>query len=136
MIKRFDIEEMDMENAGVISSKIKKELIQLNISKEIVRRVAIASYESEINVIIHSLGGYCEYILTEDDLTISYIDKGPGIEDIDLAMTPGYSTASREENELGFGAGMGFSNMKKNADKLTVTSSKDGTNVTLYFKLR
>ena len=127
---------MDLDNAGYISSKIKKMLNERNIDHGIIRRVAIASYEAEINVVIHSYGGYCNVIFDDDQLKIEFIDCGPGIESIENAMKEGWSTASKQDRENGFGAGMGFPNMKKASDKLDVVSSSSGTTVTIYFKLR
>lgn len=132
----FDIKAMDMENAGSISSTIKKMLKSDGVDRLIIRRIAIASYEAEINVVIHSCGGVCEVEYNDNNLQINFIDDGPGIPDIEKAMTPGWSTASKLDHELGFGAGMGFTNMKNASDKLTVTSSPDGTNVEIYFNLR
>ena len=132
----YDIKAMDMENAGSISSTIKRMLKNDDVDRLIIRRIAIASYEAEINVVIHSCGGVCEVEYTGDSITINFIDDGPGIPDIEKAMTPGWSTASKLDHELGFGAGMGFTNMKKASDKLTVTSSPDGTNVEIFFNLR
>lgn len=132
----FQIASMDMENAGSISSKIKKTLQAKNCDRGIIRRVAIASYEAEINVVIHSVGGYCKIEMTEDYLKMNFIDYGPGIPSIENAMKRGWSTASKKDHELGFGAGMGFPNMKDASDKLTVTSSSEGTNVEIYFNLR
>lgn len=132
----YEIKSMDMENAGLISSKIKKKLQSMKVDKMIIRRVAIASYEAEINVVIHSCGGYCQVELTEKTLRINFIDCGPGIPDLDSAMKAGWSTASKLDHELGFGAGMGFTNMKNASDKLTVKTSPDGTNVEIFFNLR
>lgn len=132
----FEIRAMDMENAGSVSSAIKKVLKADSIDRLIIRRVAIASYEAEINVVIHSCGGVCDVEYTDTTLKINFIDDGPGIPDIEKAMQPGWSTASKRDNELGFGAGMGFVNMKNASDKLTVTSTSDGTNVEIFFNLR
>ncbi len=132
----YKIFSMDLDNAGYISSKIKKMLNERNIDHGIIRRVAIASYEAEINVVIHSYGGYCNVIFDDDQLKIEFIDCGPGIESIENAMKEGWSTASKQDRENGFGAGMGFPNMKKASDKLDVVSSSSGTTVTIYFKLR
>jgi len=132
----FDIKAMDMENAGSISSSIKKMLKNDGIDRLIIRRIAIASYEAEINVVIHSCGGVCEVEYEPDTLQINFIDDGPGIPDIEKAMTPGWSTASKLDHELGFGAGMGFTNMKNASDRLKVTSSPDGTNVEIFFNLK
>lgn len=133
----YKIFSMDLENAGYVSSKIKKMLNEKNVDRGIIRRVAIASYEAEINVVIHSYGGYCNAIFEDDDLLkLEFIDCGPGIESIENAMKEGWSTASRQDRENGFGAGMGFPNMKKASDKLDVVSSPSGTIVTIYIKLR
>jgi len=133
----YKIFSMDLENAGYISSKIKKMLVVKGIDKSIIRRVAIASYEAEINVVIHSYGGYCNVIFEDnDELKLEYIDCGPGIESIDNAMKEGWSTASKQDRENGFGAGMGFPNMKKASDKLEVASSPNGTIVTIHIALR
>lgn len=132
----YKIFSMDLENAGYVSSKIKKMLNEKNVDRGIIRRVAIASYEAEINVVIHSYGGYCNAIFEDDLLKLEFIDCGPGIESIENAMKEGWSTASRQDRENGFGAGMGFPNMKKASDKLDVVSSPSGTIVTIYIKLR
>lgn len=132
----YKIISNDLENAGCIASGIKKMLIKKNIDRKIVRRVAIASYEAEINVAIHSYGGICNVILDGSELTLEYIDDGPGIPCIADAMKEGWSTASKVDNENGFGAGMGFPNMKKASDKLDVKSSPDGTCVVIYIKIR
>lgn len=133
----YKIFSMDLENAGYISSKIKKMLVAKGIDKSIIRRVAIASYEAEINVVIHSYGGYCNVVFEDNgELKLEYIDCGPGIESIDNAMKEGWSTASKQDRENGFGAGMGFPNMKKASDKLEVTSSPNGTIVTIHIALR
>jgi len=134
-ISTYDIKAMDMENAGIVSSKIKKNLIAMGVDRSIVRRVAIASYEAEINVVIHSYGGYCEYEIDDEEVQIRFVDTGPGIPDVKLAMTAGWSTASKQDNEAGFGAGMGFPNMLNSADKVEVETSEKGTTVALYFKL-
>ena len=132
----YQILSMDMENAGYVSSKIKKMLRDRGVDKNIIRRVAIASYEAEINVVIHSVGGYCDVKIDDDTLVMNFIDYGPGIASIENAMKRGWSTASKHDHELGFGAGMGFPNMKDASDKLDVTTSPDGTNVEIFFNLR
>lgn len=131
----YKIEAMDFEDAGYISSKIKKMLEHDNVSKSIIRRVSIASYEAEINVVIHSVGGYANIYYDKDSLKLEFIDYGPGIESIENAMKEGWSTASQIDRENGFGAGMGFPNMKKAADELLVDTSPSGTKVTISFKL-
>ena len=127
---------MDMDNAGTVSSRIKKQLIQMGLDRQLIRRVAIASYEAEINVVIHSYGGHCEYEINDDEIKIKFIDTGPGISDVKLAMTAGWSTASKKDNEAGFGAGMGFPNMLNSADVVEVETSEEGTTVALLFKIK
>ncbi len=107
----------------------------MGVERSLIRRVAIASYEAEINVVIHSYGGYCEYEITDDKIEIRFIDTGPGIPDVKMAMTAGWSTASKKDNEAGFGAGMGFPNMLNSADKVEVETSEAGTTVALLFYL-
>lgn len=133
---KYDIAAMDFNNAGYISSKIKKMLVSDGIDNQVIRRVSIASYEAEINVVIHSFGGYAEIYYDEDSLKMEFHDYGPGIESIEDAMKEGFSTASELDRENGFGAGMGFPNMLKTADKLEVETSNEGTIITIYFDLR
>ena len=134
-IIKYEIKAMDMENAGNVSSKIKKSLTKMGFDRSIIRRVAIASYEAEINVVIHSYGGYCEYLVDDDEIEIKFVDTGPGIPDVKQAMKAGWSTASKRDNEAGFGAGMGFPNMLSSADKVEVMTSPAGTTVALLFYL-
>ncbi len=134
-IIKYEIKAMDMENAGNVSSKIKKSLTKMGFDRSIIRRVAIASYEAEINVVIHSYGGYCEYFVDDDEIEIKFVDTGPGIPDVKQAMKAGWSTASKRDNEAGFGAGMGFPNMLSSADKVEVMTSPAGTTVALLFYL-
>lgn len=120
----FDIEKNDFTRAGEASSTIKKLLRQLGIDSAIIRRVAIATYEAEINIVIHSEGGsitMCAYPLY---IQVVVEDKGPGIENIELAMKEGYSTASDAVREMGFGAGMGLSNMKRCSDFFNIESEQ------------
>jgi serine/threonine-protein kinase RsbT len=126
----------DYANAGVVSSQIKALLKELEISLQILRRIAIACYEAEINMIIHSDGGDIHFKLNDETCTIQFIDKGPGILDIEKAMTPGFSTAQQKAREFGFGAGMGLPNIKKNSDEFMLQSSSSGTQLTIGFKLK
>lgn len=122
MTKSFEVSTDDFSSAGIASSKIKKILRQIGIDSSIIRRVAIATYEAEINVAIHSLGGNIEVLIKSDNIEIFVEDVGPGIEDISLAMQKGYSTATKEIRELGFGAGMGLPNMEKCSDAFHIES--------------
>ena len=124
---RFSIEAMDLENAGIASSTIKKALIQKGISKPLIKRVSIAVYEAEINVVIHSYGGVCTYTIDDDRIKVIFLDSGPGIPDIEQALQPGYSTANQQAKCYGFGAGMGLMNIKNSSDEFNITSSPKGT---------
>nr|MBE6545636.1 anti-sigma regulatory factor [Oscillospiraceae bacterium] len=123
LIFRFDVQGNDFTSAGQASVQVKKNLRQLGFDSEIIRRVSIAMYEGEINMVIHAGGGVAEVIVTEEYIEIVLEDKGPGIKDIEQAMQAGYSTASETIRSLGFGAGMGLPNMKKNTDSMEITST-------------
>lgn len=118
----YEVVKDDFDRAGEASSSIKKILRQLGIDAAIIRRVAIATYEAEINIVIHSLGGVIELEIDPSTIKITAQDRGPGIANIELAMQEGYSTASDKVREMGFGAGMGLPNMKKCADHFNVES--------------
>ncbi|MBV1756244.1 MAG: ATP-binding protein [Dethiosulfatibacter sp.] len=131
LIKRYDYEIIanDFDIAGSASSSIKRNLKSIGVEPSIVRKVAIVSYEAEINIIIHSKGGKMYLEIYRDKLTIRAHDNGPGINNIDLAMSEGFSTATNEAREFGFGAGMGLPNMKKYSDRFNITSSSEGTKI-------
>lgn len=121
----YDIEQDDFfSRAGEASSKLKKLLKQLGIDSGIIRRIAIASYEAEINVVIHSNGGKITVYVKSDCIEVFFVeDEGPGIENVELAMTEGFfSTATSAIRELGFGAGMGLPNMRRCADEFFIES--------------
>lgn len=122
IIIKYEVAMNDFTKIGEASSNIKKILRQLNINNKVIRRVAIAAYEAEVNVAIHSLGGFIEVVVIEDEINIKVRDQGPGIEDTTLAMKQGYSTASERVREMGFGAGMGLPNMKRVSDEFTIES--------------
>jgi len=127
----FQIEGGDFSNAGKASSQIKKVLKQLNIEDKSIKRVVVAVYEAEVNVAAHAYRGEVKAEVGEHSVRITVSDQGPGIEDIEQAMKPGFSTASREVREMGFGAGMGLSNIEKNTDELHIESKVgEGTVVT------
>jgi len=126
----------DFLRAGEAASRIKKVLQALNLPPQIVRRASISAYEAEMNIIIHAYRGELALKVSPDAVTIVAEDEGPGIQDIELAMQEGYSTAPDEIREMGFGAGMGLPNMKKSADELTITSSVgQGTRVEIVIRL-
>lgn len=119
----FDVASGDFIKGGEASSRVKKALMQLGVRNDIIKRVCIACYEAELNIVIHSDGGRLEVGIFEDKAEITAIDIGPGIADIDKAMTEGYSTASEVAQQMGFGAGMGLPNMKKSSDDFDITSA-------------
>lgn len=129
----FEILPINLETAGFASSKIRKILSAEGIDKALIRRVAIASYEAEINVVIHSYGGMCRLEYDDKIIKLEFHDRGPGIRSIDDAMKEGWSTASKRARENGFGAGMGFPNMKRVSDVLDIKTSEKGTIVTIIF---
>ena len=132
----FDVEKGDFEKAGEASRKIKRSLQQLGISSKVIRHIAIAGYEGEMNIDIHSDGGQIILEVDENAVTLRLEDVGPGIPNVDLAMTEGWSTASDKVREMGFGAGMGLPNMEKNADDFEIHSKVgEGTKIKMYFKL-
>ena len=119
---RFDIEGGNFSSAGLASSGVKKMLKQLNIDIQTIKRLVVAMYEAEVNIVAHAYQGEVNVEITESHIKVVFQDHGPGIKDIDLAMQEGFSTASEQVREMGFGAGMGLSNMKSHADKLNITS--------------
>ena len=122
LVFRYEVSGDDFTSAGQASVQVKKNLRQLGFDNEIIRRVSIAMYEGEINMVIHAGGGVAEVHVCEEYIEIILDDEGPGISDIDKAMQAGYSTATETIRSLGFGAGMGLPNMKKNSDEMTINS--------------
>ena len=129
---KFQVDGEDFTCAGQASVLVKKNLRQLGLPPEIIRRVSIAMYEGEINMVIHAHGGTADVIVGEDAIEIILADKGPGIPDINKAMQEGFSTASDNIRALGFGAGMGLPNMKKYTDYMQIdTEIGVGTTITM-----
>ena len=120
---KFEVDGSDFTSAGHASVQIKKNLRQLGISPEVIRRVSIAMYEGEINMVIHAGGGTAEVKVCEDYIEIILEDHGPGIKDIEQAMQEGFSTAPDQIRSLGFGAGMGLPNMKRYTDFMNIEST-------------
>ena len=119
---RFEIKGGDFSNAGRASTGIKEILQEIGIDSSITVRAAIASYEAEMNVVMYAHRAVLTLNVTPEKLHLKLEDEGPGIENIDLAMKEGFSTATDEMREMGFGAGMGLPNIKKNADKFEISS--------------
>ena len=136
MIKKYLLSGEDFSLAGEASSNFKGILKKLGIDAMVIRRVAIAMYEAEINTIVHGKGGECEAEISGGKISLVFRDNGPGIENIDLAMQEGYSTATDEIRELGFGAGMGLPNIKRYTDDMQIeTQPGKGTKLTLTINL-
>lgn len=132
----YHIPPDDFTRAGEASSDVKGKLKQMGVNPQVVRKVVIAMYEGEINMVIHANGGTIDVIVSPQEIKMVLSDKGSGITDIDLAMQEGYSTAPDKIRSLGFGAGMGLSNMKKYSDQMKIkTQIGVGTKVTLTVKL-
>lgn len=127
----FEVKAMDFSTAGEASSTIKSILMRLGLPPLAIKRAAICSYESEMNMVIHSYGGTLSVCIDNSQIIITAADTGPGIPDIEKAMEERFSTAPEEVKEMGFGGGMGLPNIKANADVLEITSSSTGTKVTI-----
>ncbi len=129
---RFEVDGSDFTSAGAASVQVKKILRKIGLDAEVIRRVSIAMYEAEINMVIHAGGGIAQVYITPDKITMIMTDTGPGIPDIELAMREGYSTAPDNIRSLGFGAGMGLPNMKRYTDALQIESEVGkGTIITM-----
>lgn len=132
IVLKYTVSSEDFTRAGEASSDVKGKLKQLGINPAAIRKVAIAMYEGEINMVIHANGGEITVEITPQQIKMVLADVGPGIPDIDLAMKAGYSTAPDEVRNLGFGAGMGLPNMKKYTDSMEIeTTIGVGTTITM-----
>jgi anti-sigma regulatory factor (Ser/Thr protein kinase) len=132
--KSFHIKARDFIRAGEASINVQNLLKSMDFDSRLIRRVAICGYESEMNVVMHGGDGTLSIELDDEKLVLEIIDDGPGIEDIELAMQAGYSTANDDHREMGFGAGMGLPNMKKNSDRIQIESpGNQGTVVRMVF---
>ena len=134
LVFNFDVDGNDFTSAGQASVQIKKNLRQLGLTPETIRRVSIAMYEGEINMVIHANGGRADIVVWDEKIEVILADTGPGIPDVALAMQEGYSTAKENIRSLGFGAGMGLPNMKRYSDDMRIdTVVGEGTTVTMSF---
>ncbi|MDF2510766.1 MAG: hypothetical protein K0S04_632 [Herbinix sp.] len=132
IVMTYEVPADDFTRAGEASSSVKGKLKKMGVNPDIVRKVAIAMYEGEINMVIHAFGGTIDVIVSPEEIMMILKDQGPGIEDIELAMQAGYSTAPDNIRSLGFGAGMGLPNMKRYTDDMKIESILGvGTTVTM-----
>ena len=134
--RRFTIRANDFVNAGEVSLEIQSILKHIGFNSSLIRRISVCAYESEMNVVMHGGDGQLSVEIDSDTLVMEICDNGPGIADIEKAMQAGFSTASDEHREMGFGAGMGLPNMKKNSNEITFTSDQGrGNRVKMRFHL-
>ena len=132
--EQFSVTGRDFGRAGTVSTTIKSMLKQIGFSPDVIRRVAIATYEAEMNVVVYADRATVTFEVTPAEITVTLEDQGRGIADIEQAMQEGFSTATDEIREMGFGAGMGLPNIKKNSDDLKVTSEV-GVGTTVRIKV-
>lgn len=136
IILKYEVSPDDFTRAGEASSDVKSKLKQMGVPPDAVRKVAIAMYEGEINMVIHAQGGEITVSITPEKIVMVLADVGPGIPDVELAMRAGYSTAPDAIRSLGFGAGMGLPNMKKYTDEMNIdTTVGVGTTITMVVNL-
>ena len=136
LVFTFEVDGENFTSAGNASVAVKKKLRWLGFPPEIIRRVSVAMYEGEINMVIHAGGGVATVTVLQDRIDIVLEDHGPGIANIDLAMKEGFSTATDHIRDLGFGAGMGLPNMKKNTDSMEIqTELGKGTTIKMIINL-
>lgn len=133
----YEVDGEDFTRAGEASANVKKALRKLGVPPDVIRKVAIALYEGEINMVIHAEGGVIDVEITPEQISMVLRDHGKGIADVEKAMQEGYSTAPDEVRSLGFGAGMGLPNMKKYTDEMTIDSTVGvGTTVSMVVYIR
>ena len=136
IVLKYEVSPDDFTRAGEASSDVKSKLKQMGVPPDAVRKVAIAMYEGEINMVIHAQGGEITVSITPEKIVMVLADVGPGIPDVELAMWAGYSTAPDAIRSLGFGAGMGLPNMKKYTDEMNIdTTVGVGTTITMVVNL-
>ena len=134
--QQFAVKGKDFLRAGTASTEIRSSLKSLGVDPSVVRRVGIAAYEAEMNVVMYAAHAKLTFSITPDRIALSVEDEGPGIPDVDMAMREGWSTATHEMREMGFGAGMGLPNIRRNADEFTITSVVGkGTRLEILFRL-
>ncbi len=137
MLKKYSIKPRDFVKAGEESIRIQKFLKFIGFDAGLIRRISICAYEAEMNVVMHGGDGEMSMLVDPKEIVLEVADDGPGIPDIGLALQEGYSTASPEHREMGFGAGMGLPNIKKNADSLDIHSGNgQGVHLTMCFEVK
>ncbi|MCX6564067.1 MAG: ATP-binding protein [Candidatus Aminicenantes bacterium] len=135
MRERYEIQGKNFDKAGEVAGEIKVVLRDLGIDAAHLRRLVIVAFEAEMNVVMYAQRGTMTLIVTDEDINLETTDEGPGIPDIELALQEGYSTASDEMREMGFGFGMGLPNMKKNSDEFRIESNT-GKGTSVFSKIR
>ena len=134
--RSFEVRGRDFEKAGEASTEIKSLLKELEIDPGVIRRAVVIAFEAEMNVVMYADEGTVTFVLTDEDIGVEVVDRGPGIPDLDLALEEGWSTATDEMREMGFGFGMGLPNIRRNSDQFSVTSEVgEGTVVTSRISL-
>lgn len=137
VLKRYGIKARDFAKAGEGSIQIQGLLKAVGFDPALIRRISICAYEAEMNVVMHGGDGEMRLMVDPKQIVLEVVDDGPGIPDIELALQEGYSTALPEHREMGFGAGMGLPNIRKNADILNIQSSdREGTHLTMRFEVK
>jgi serine/threonine-protein kinase RsbT len=137
LTKSFAIKAKDYIRGGDVSIQVQDILKTIGFDSSLIRRASVCAYEAEMNVVMHGADGTLTLKVDTDAIVIDVKDTGPGIENIELALNEGYSTASEEQREMGFGAGMGLPNIQKNADRLEIESEKgQGTRVKIFFGVK
>ena len=133
--KTYQIRGRDFDKAGETAAEIKQVLKELDIGASLIHRTVVIAFEAEMNVVMYANEGTVTFVLTDEDIRLEIADKGPGIEDIEMALTEGFSTATDEMREMGFGFGMGLPNIRKNSDDFNI-ASEVGTGTTVSTMIR
>ena len=133
--RTYEVHGHDFDKAGEAATRIKRMLKEIGVDPAIIRRAVVIAFEAEMNVVMYAENGTITLVLTDEDISMAITDDGPGIEDIEMALTEGFSTATDKMREMGFGFGMGLPNIKKNADGFTI-ESKVGTGTTVCATIR
>jgi len=137
LTKSFNVKPRNFIRAGEASIKVQEVLKAVGFEEDVIRRASVCAYEAEMNIVMYGGNGNISLIIDPEKITLDVIDDGPGIENIEMALMEGYSTSSEEYREMGFGAGMGLPNIKKNSDFLEINSQKDkGAHLKIGFRVK